>query len=748
MVFPRPVSVAVRFVGFAVLLLVALASTAVAQTAKPAPPPAGEAEVRALISTLENDAERQRLIAQLQALLRAQNEIRHGRDEATDDAADVIDAVSARLGVLSEHLISGVEALLNVRGLGGWLRQQVESPARRTAWLRIAVAVAATFAAGIAAEWIVRRLLARPRRRLESRDGEGDAGSESAGAPASALVQSARWARIPLLLAYTILDAIAVASFGGAAYLVMAFVAPDALTRNVTLAFVTANVVQRAVYLAGRAVLAPQARGLRLLAISDTDAAYLYVWVQRFANIVVYGGFLVHAAAVLRTPAGAVATLRLLLGLIVALLAIVLILQNRTTVAGALAGKTQPDGTRRAGIRRRFADVWHVAAIAYVVAVFLAWGLDIKGGFKIIWRATALTGVIVVAAFVVNRALERLLRCAFDIGDEAKQRLPGFEARANRYLAIVHAVLRAIVIVVAACAVLETWGIDSFGWIGSPVGRRVMSAIATIGLLAVIAVIVWELSSTAIERRLQAAEREPGGSARARTLLPLLRHILLMTLAAIVGLVALSQLGIDIGPLLAGAGIIGLAVGFGAQTLVKDIITGMFILLENQIAVGDSVRVGTHAGLVEGITIRTLRIRDGAGTVHIVPFSEVTAVENMNRGFARYMIDVALSYDEDVDRVASVLRDIGMEMQKDPKYRDDILQPLDYLGVERFEANAVIVRAQITTRPNRQGDVGREFNRRMKLRFDELGVQNFSPQRTLAVTARDSRPHTGDPKIA
>jgi small conductance mechanosensitive channel len=647
---------------------------------------------------------------------------------------DVIDAISARLGRVSEQLVAGAETLLAARGFGRWLGQQVEDPARRAAWLRIAVAVAVTFAAGIGAEWIVRRLLAWPRRRLESRDGERE--------PSGASAWSGRWARLPLLIAYTMLELVAVAAFCGAAYFAMAFVEPNALTRNVTLAFVTANVLQRAIYAIGRAALAPQASGLRVPPISNTDAAYLFVWVRRFTNIVVYGGFVVHAAAVLGTPHGAVATLRLLLGLVVALLAIVLILQNRTPVATFLDGKTPADETRRLGIRRRFADVWHVAGIAYVVAVFLVWGLEIKGGFEIIWRATALSVAIAIAAVIVVRAIERLLRRAFDVGDEATGRLPGFEARANRYLAIVDAVLRTLIYVVAACAALEAWGVDSFGWIGSNLGRRVLGALATVGLLAVLAVIVWEMASTAIERRLRAAEREPGGAgARARTLLPLLRNIIMMTLASIVGLVALSQLGVDIGPLLAGAGIIGLAVGFGAQTLVKDIITGMFILLENQIAVGDVVKIKDHDGLVEALTIRTVRLRDLAGNVHIIPFSEVTTVENMTRGYSRYVFDVGVSYDSDIDQVISVLREIGAEMQADANFKDHILQPLEIMGLERFEDSAVVVRARITTRPIKQWEIGREFNRRMKKRFDELGIEFPFPQRTIRI-------ETGNPSLA
>jgi small conductance mechanosensitive channel len=195
----------------------------------------------------------------------------------------------------------------------------------------------------------------------------------------------------------------------------------------------------------------------------------------------------------------------------------------------------------------------------------------------------------------------------------------------------------------------------------------------------------------------------------------------------------LSQIGIDIGPLLAGAGIVGLAVGFGAQTLVKDIITGMFILLENQIAVGDVVKIKDYAGLVEALTIRTIRLRDLNGNVYIVPFSEVTSVENMTKDYSRFVFDVGVSYHADIDRVMEVLKEVGADLQNDPAFKSEILLPLEILGLERFEASAVIIRARITTRPIKQWDVAREFNRRMKKRFDELGIEFPFPQRTVRI---------------
>jgi small conductance mechanosensitive channel len=245
----------------------------------------------------------------------------------------------------------------------------------------------------------------------------------------------------------------------------------------------------------------------------------------------------------------------------------------------------------------------------------------------------------------------------------------------------------------------------------------------------VAAVIVWEIVNARIERRL--AGGGPGLGARARTLLPLARSVAAIVIATVAVFTILSEIGLDIGPLLAGAGVVGLAIGFGSQTLVKDIVTGVFILMENQIAVGDVVRTGNQAGLVEAITIRTLRLRDFDGTVRIIPFSAVTTVENMTKDYSRYVFDVAVSYREDVDEVMSVLKEIGEEMQADPNFGDRILGPLETFGIEKFDESAVIIRARITTKPIAQWDVAREFNMRLKKKFDARGIEIPFPHRTI-----------------
>src|SRR6185312_8512747 len=182
----------------------------------------------------------------------------------------------------------------------------------------------------------------------------------------------------------------------------------------------------------------------------------------------------------------------------------------------------------------------------------------------------------------------------------------------------------------------------------------------TIGLAVAVAVIVWESVNAALERRLhRLGEREPMRSARLRTLLPILRTTLLITILIVVGATALSEIGVNIAPLLAGAGIVGVAVGFGSQTLVHDIITGMFILIENTIQIGDGVTVAGLTGKVEDLSIRTLRLRAADGALHIIPFSSVVTITNTNRGIGNATVAVTIAPDQDIDHAAAALAEIA-----------------------------------------------------------------------------------------
>ena len=209
---------------------------------------------------------------------------------------------------------------------------------------------------------------------------------------------------------------------------------------------------------------------------------------------------------------------------------------------------------------------------------------------------------------------------------------------------------------------------------------------------------------------------------RADTILGMLRTVGAIFVGVAASMMALRETGIDIAPVLATAGVGGLAIGFGAQTLVKDVISGFFLLVEEQVRIGDIVELAGKSGVVERINLRTVRLRDVGGNVHVVPNGNVTLVTNMTLDYSRYLVEAQVARREDPDRVFAALRGIGEEMQKDSELGEDILQPIEVLGVDALAAATMTIKARLTTRPMRQFRVGREFNRRMKKRFDELGI--------------------------
>jgi moderate conductance mechanosensitive channel len=198
-----------------------------------------------------------------------------------------------------------------------------------------------------------------------------------------------------------------------------------------------------------------------------------------------------------------------------------------------------------------------------------------------------------------------------------------------------------------------------------------------------------------------------------------------------VGLIVLSEIGVNIAPLLAGAGVLGIAIGFGSQKLVQDVITGLFLLLENTIQVGDVVIAGGLAGVVEYLSIRSIRLRAEDGSVHVIPFSSVTTVTNMTRDFGHAVIEAQVSYEDDYDAVVAVLKEIVAEMREEPRWQNEIRDDLEVMGLDKFADSAIIIKARVRVGPFGRWAVLREFNRRMKQRFDEHGIEIPYPHQQL-----------------
>jgi small-conductance mechanosensitive channel len=231
---------------------------------------------------------------------------------------------------------------------------------------------------------------------------------------------------------------------------------------------------------------------------------------------------------------------------------------------------------------------------------------------------------------------------------------------------------------------------------------------------------------------LQQRMSDPESQKRAETLGRVFRYLAAVVVSLVAGMLVLSELGISVAPILGAAGVVGLAVGFGAQSLVKDYFTGFFLLLEDQVRTGDVVRLSAeHAGVVEEVTLRHVRLRDYEGNVHFVPAGQITSVINMTRGFSQAVLDIGVAYREDVDAVIALIREEAELLRADAEFGSLILEPLEMAGVDRWADSAVIIKCRFKVRPIQQWAVRREFLRRLKQAFDRQGIEIPFPHLTL-----------------
>ena len=283
---------------------------------------------------------------------------------------------------------------------------------------------------------------------------------------------------------------------------------------------------------------------------------------------------------------------------------------------------------------------------------------------------------------------------------------------------------------------LRVWGMSLISFTEGE-GHEISVKLFSLGGTLLFAWLIWILSDTAVHHALTRS-RKGLANARAQTMMPLIRNVLFVAIFIIALIVALANMGMNVTPLLAGAGVIGLAIGFGAQSLVADLITGLFIIIEDSLAIDDYVDVGGHLGTVEGLTIRTVRLRDIDGIVHTIPFSEIKSIKNYSREFGYAIFRVAITYNLDIDDAIKLMREVGQKMRNDPLQRRNIWSPLEIQGVESFESGSAILRARFKTAPIKQWEVSRAFNLSLKRHLDEAGLDLATPRLSVQVVTAGS----------
>ncbi|KYG24252.1 small-conductance mechanosensitive channel [Bradyrhizobium sp. AT1] len=713
-------------------------------------------EAKRALETLQDDKKRAQMIDTLRVIANASGPQAPAAEQKSPIplAADGLGAqllltVSEEIGAISSEIASVARTLTHFPAFYYWIVRTANDPAAYNLLIEIAWKLALVLGSALAAEWVLCRLIRRPVAFLERRMPQAahvpqvlpiaDPPSSVADVTPAPELHKRRhslaraWQvllRLPPVFGRLALELLPVVVFMGVATALLGTEIGEPTTvRLVILAVANAYAFSRGLICIVRAMAGP----FGLFPVRAETAAYVEIWARRIVGVGVSGIAFANVALLLGLHRAGYAALLRMVMLVVHLFVVVIILQCRRQVAEAIRAPAERPGIA-AALRNRIAGGWHYLAIALDLALWAVWALNIRNGYSLLLQYFVGTIVVAVITRVAIMLTLSLIDRGFRIRPEILERFPGLEIRANRYLPLLRKIVSGVIVFIGFVAVLEVWGVDAIVWFyGGQIGSRLISAVVTIGVAVLVAAAIWEASNALLDRQINTLSRDGhyARAARLRTFQPMLRTALLCLIATVVGLTALSEIGVNVAPLLAGAGIVGIAIGFGSQKLVQDLITGLFLLLENTVQVGDNVSVSGLSGVVENVSIRTIRLRAGDGAVHIVPFSAVTTITNASRGAGNASVSVNVAYKEDTDRAGQILKDIVEEMRREPDFRALIRGDLDLWGIDKVDGAMVSIVGQIRCTEAGRWPVQREFNRRMKLRFQQHGINVASATQTI-----------------
>ena len=480
-----------------------------------------------------------------------------------------------------------------------------------------------------------------------------------------------------------------------------------------------------------KTALAPALPGLRLFPLSEDDSHFWAGWLSRVIWLMGYTGILLVPAIHLAGQPDLASAV----GWAAALLALAYtwaqLWRARGMVREALVARAErSERTLTSWALRVLAISWHWLAMVYALGVFVVAITRPGESLPFVALATFNTALIVGVAIFVAAMLTQWIGRGVPVPESLLIRMPTLQLRLNTYIPLILRIVRVVIGLVAFFGVLWAWSLANvFAWLSSAGGQWLLAATVDIAIVLLIALVGWLVATALIEAKLNSETGMP--SARMQTLLALFRNAIAIALITITAMIILSELGVNIGPLLAGAGVLGLAIGFGAQKMVQDVITGVFIQIENAIHTGDVITAASVTGTVERLSIRSVSLRDLSGTLHVIPFSSVDIVSNYTRDFAFHKGEYGIAYRENVDEAIEQLRAAFDELAADPDYKDYILEPVEIPGVTALADSSVNIRVMIKTAPGHQWQVGRAYNRLVKMYFDRAGIEIPFPHTTL-----------------
>ena len=737
------------------LLLLGASICAPPALAQTPPKPAASAaltqdQARAVLDTLNDPKKRAAFAATLEAMLKAQPSVKSdagkmepgGKPDAPAEAlplplepnslgAQVLLTASVFMTQVGQTLGNALQTAQSLPLLWAWMVVMVTNPLGQkllveSGW-RLGVALAVSGAAGFAMRLLLRRAMARvlhlahgeqDHETTHSRDAEERAERGETEPPPRRYRLRGIGRRARLGFARFLLDMapILVMLVFGHAMAASETLGGSRDTRLMIIAMIEAIAVCLTLLSALTFFFEPEPPAMRLLPMPGAACRFLLRWGRRLVLIGVPGYAIGELALLLGLSEPAHDALQKTVGFLLMLCASAIILQSRRVVRRWLSTSGGADGTM-ARLRDRLARHWYWAALFILVAVWLAWTLGAPDALATAMRYFILTALVAGSARGLEAVLDGLLIRLATMGEGTHT----LQARLAAWLPAARQIARLVIYVFALLLLSQFFGLRGLTWLlTSGVGERVISGLTTVGVTLVLAIFTWEVVNIAIESHMEKL-RQQGQTARlarVRTLLPLVRTTLAITVAVVSGLMILSEIGVNIAPLLAGAGIVGVAIGFGSQKLVQDVITGVFLLLENTMQVGDVVRVGDQTGVVESLSVRTIRLRTEDGSVVVIPFSSVTTVVNMTRDFSRAVITVNVGMGEDVNRVSMIMRDVAREMRSEPAWSGIILDEFEVMGLDKITDSALQIKGRLKCTPFGRWSVGREFNLRLRSRFD------------------------------
>lgn len=660
----------------------------------------------------------------------------------------VSDVVGAHATAALQDFTSALRASTRFTPVTTWLAALYDSPTRSAAAMAILWALLIAVLPAVLFDALIRLLLRRPAARcaqwalphreefLPSTDHEEEAPPpvpEPERGPERKFISLRAWLRrLGFALLKFLLAMVPLAGFVVLAQVLLSTGFVTAHTARLA-ATVTANAYLAARFLQelARLFLSPAAPSLRLIAMPSSRARALMTWLLVLLTTLVVLGSLISAALFLGLPHAGRAVLLRVAALVVHLEAALFIWQSRFVVRRWIAGPART-GTL-AWLRAWLGQWWHYIALFYVLALWVAWAGGVQNAFLLLLRSVAVLLAVSVVGNLAWRGTSALLERIFPDPATAKPGHPELLVRARVYNPFIRVLVRAIIVFGMVLLILEGWGLDAFGWLnGNRLSHALLSVISSVVITLIIALVLWELLNFTLNTRVKrlTAQGRVRPAARLRTLTPILRGTLGTVIFVVALLGGLSAIGVNTTGLLAVSSIVGIAVGFGSQKLVQDIITGLFMLLEDALQVGDVVTLAGMTGTVERLSIRTIHLRGGDGAINIIPFSSVTTITNATRDFSNAQLVITVGYGENIDHVCALLTDIGRDMRAEPAWGALIRDDLQIFGLDQFGEQGLVITGQIRTGPGQHHSVRREFNSRVQRRFAEENISiPFGQQR-------------------